>query len=57
MHKNLSVLAALLFSVATLLFFTGCGAKTEDDSTIPWSRPASWEGGLPGMAPGVGGGY
>ncbi|MBC8041005.1 MAG: hypothetical protein H7Y06_10710 [Opitutaceae bacterium] len=29
--------------------FTGCTTKTEADSSIPWSRPASWEGGIPGM--------
>ncbi len=31
------------------LLLTGCTSKTEQDSTIPWSRPASWEGGIPGM--------
>lgn len=52
-RKRLSA-ALLLVFVATLL--TGCAAKSEDESTIPWSRPASWEGGLPGMTPGTGGG-
>ena len=28
---------------------TGCATKQAEDSTIPWSRPASWEGGVPGM--------
>ena len=32
-----------------LLLLTGCTSKTEQDSSIPWSRPASWEGGIPGM--------
>ncbi len=50
-------LTALLFATAVLCCTSGCSAKTEDDSTIPWSRPASWEGGLPGMTPGTGSGY
>jgi len=49
------ILALLTVSVGSLLL-GGCAAKSEDDSTIPWSRPASWEGGLPGMSPGAGGG-
>ncbi len=41
--------------VAVLLGFSaGCTAKQPEDSSIPWSRPASWEGGLPGMG-GMGG--
>ena len=32
-----------------LLLLTGSTSKTEQDSSIPWSRPASWEGGIPGM--------
>lgn len=27
----------------------GCTTKTEKDSSIPWSRPADWEGQIPGM--------
>ena len=37
-----------------LLLLSGCTSKTEQDSSIPWSRPASWEGGIPGMG-GMGG--
>ncbi len=51
------ILLALALSGASLLF-TGCSTKTEQDSTIPWSRPANWEGGIPGMGGlGGGGGY
>lgn len=43
-------LLSLFLAIATLglsLIFTGC---TEvDESTIPWSRPKDWEGGVPGM--------
>jgi hypothetical protein len=51
------ILLALALSGASL-FLTGCSTKTEQDSTIPWSRPANWEGGIPGMGGlGGGGGY
>ncbi|HEY8933094.1 MAG TPA: hypothetical protein VIM44_07270 [Rariglobus sp.] len=41
------------------LLLAGCTSKTEQDSSIPWSRPASWEGGIPGMGGmgSPGGGY
>ncbi len=52
---NNLLLLTLALSGASLLL-TGCSTKTEQDSTIPWSRPASWEGGIPGMG-GLGGGY
>lgn len=42
-------LLAAFALVGVTLTFTGCTSKTEADSTIPWSRPASWEGGIPGM--------
>lgn len=56
--RRTSALAILLIAAFALPLLSGCAAKTEDDSTIPWSRPASWEGGLPGMGGGgMGGGY
>lgn len=39
-------LAALLGTIAALL--AGCPTK-QDEQAIPWSRPADWEGRLPGM--------
>ncbi|MET0262645.1 MAG: hypothetical protein ABW223_07090 [Rariglobus sp.] len=50
------VLIALAGAAA---FLAGCTTKTEQDSTIPWSRPANWEGGIPGMGGmgSPGGGY
>ena len=42
------LLVALALAGGSLLL-TGCTSKTEQDSSIPWSRPASWEGGIPGM--------
>jgi len=46
MKKLLSAFLAIAITSLGLLF-TGC---TEvDESTIPWSRPKDWEGGVPGM--------
>lgn len=45
--KQRLVLAAL--AAALLALATGCASKQPEDSSIPWSRPASWEGGIPGM--------
>tara|TARA_B100001093_G_scaffold367957_1_gene352880 strand:+ start:4466 stop:4645 length:180 start_codon:yes stop_codon:yes gene_type:complete len=38
---------------------SGCFTATEDESSLPWGRPASWENSMPGMPgmPGMGGGY
>ncbi|MFT3831276.1 MAG: hypothetical protein QM691_16380 [Opitutaceae bacterium] len=44
-------LAALLGLTALLV--NGCASKEEQDS-IPWSRPQSWEGNVPGMGSGSG---
>lgn len=46
------LLAVLGTSLALLA--SGCATKQPEDSSIPWSRPASWEGGIPGMG-GLGG--
>ncbi len=50
------LLTALLALVA-LTALGGCATKKQEDSTIPWSRPASWEGQAPGFGgfnPGLG---
>jgi len=42
--------ALLAFLTVTLMALaTGCTSKTSKDTSIPWSRPASWEGQIPGM--------
>lgn len=53
------LLLVTLGLVAGSLLLTGCTSKTEQDTSIPWSRPASWEGGIPGMGGmgSPGGGY
>jgi len=38
-----------LLALAGVAALSGCAAKSEKDSTIPWSRPASWEGQAPGF--------
>jgi hypothetical protein len=45
---------SLVLALAAVLFASGCATKQPEDSSIPWSRPASWEGGIPGMG-GMGG--
>jgi hypothetical protein len=42
-------LALLVLGSALLAMASGCASKQPEDSSIPWSRPASWEGGVPGM--------
>ena len=41
------VLALILLAFGALL--GGCTSKTSKDTSIPWSRPANWEGQMPGM--------
>lgn len=43
--KQVVLIGALL----SLLSFSGCFNSTADEQTVPWGRPASWEGGAPGM--------
>ena len=45
---RLRLLLALLVS-GSALALTGCTSKTDQDTSIPWSRPATWEGQVPGM--------
>lgn len=45
---------SLVLALAAALLATGCATKQPEDSSIPWSRPANWEGGIPGMG-GMGG--
>ncbi len=42
-----SLFALLLLGLA-LLGLSGC-MNEQQDSSIPWSRPAEWEGRIPGM--------
>lgn len=38
----------LLASFATAMVFSGC-QSTDQDSSVPWARPQSWEGQQPGV--------
>ncbi len=44
------VLALILVAFGAIL--GGCTSKTAKDTSIPWSRPADWEGQMPGMGSG-----
>jgi hypothetical protein len=37
----------LLLALGAL--FGGCSLQPQKDTSIPWSRPAGWEGQIPGM--------
>ena len=39
----------LLLLLSGLFFQTGCFNTSPDEQELPWSRPADWEGGVPGM--------
>lgn len=41
-------LFVLIVSALVLLGFSACSTP-QQDSSIPWSRPADWEGRIPGM--------
>lgn len=48
MAKKRTFLLALLALASVLAGLTGC-TSPQRDSSIPWSRPAEWEGRIPGM--------
>lgn len=41
------LLASILLGLGTLA--TGCSTNAPKQTSIPWSRPAGWEGQIPGM--------
>ena len=50
LKKSALVLLLLAFGAIA----GGCSMQPQKDTAIPWSRPANWEGQIPGMgqAPG-----
>lgn len=44
-----SRLLVAFLSVVFIGLATGCTSKTAQDTSMPWSRPATWEGNIPGM--------
>lgn len=47
MPKLRKVLFALVLALLAFAGFSGCAPQ--QNSSIPWSRPADWEGRIPGM--------
>ena len=39
----------ILGSFLAVLALTGCFNASEDDQSVPWSRPADWERNAPGF--------
>ncbi|MGH8017483.1 MAG: hypothetical protein ACREIA_04220 [Opitutaceae bacterium] len=48
MNSVLKRLVFLALTAACALVLSGCATRPQD-STVPWSRPADWEGQLPGV--------
>ena len=48
MSSSRKSLFALLLLTLALFGLSGC-MNEQQDSSIPWSRPAEWEGRIPGM--------
>lgn len=46
--KKVTSLLLLLAGLLGTVLLSGC-VGDPDESSIPWSRPQSWEGGIPGM--------
>ncbi len=42
-------LLTLLLVAFGALLLGGCSTRTQKETAIPWSRPANWEGQIPGM--------
>ncbi len=48
MKKEQLIILISIF-IAAVVTLSGCAKVNEDDSSIPWSRPADWENRAPGM--------
>ena len=42
-----TILATLLLATGAIV--GGCSTQSPKQTSIPWSRPAGWEGQIPGM--------
>lgn len=51
MKNKLRSFLALALLTGALCALSGCQSTTED-SSVPWNRPADWEGQIPGMGTG-----
>ncbi|MGE9295429.1 MAG: hypothetical protein ACQKBV_03990 [Puniceicoccales bacterium] len=55
MRENTTINWRLLIAAGLFLgalFVGGCESANPQESQLPWARPASWEGGAPGMGGG-----
>lgn len=52
--NSFSRLFLTVLALVGILAATGC--TSQRDTSIPWSRPANWEGQVPGMGTTPGGG-
>ena len=44
--------ALSLLVLASGILLAGCSMDSPRDTSIPWNRPADWEGQIPGMGTG-----
>jgi len=49
MKKILKTIIALFLLSLLAMSMTGCLNKAPDESSMPWSRPATWENQVPGF--------
>jgi hypothetical protein len=47
MNTLKKLVSLLLLALGALV--AGCSMQPQKDTSIPWSRPAGWEGQIPGM--------
>ncbi len=47
--KIVHIVLIFLVVASGFLLFSGCEEKSPYDTSIPWTRPASWEQQLPGV--------
>ena len=46
----------LALALASGALVAGCSTRSQNNTSIPWSRPAGWEGQIPGMGTPTGSG-
>ncbi|MDR1789195.1 MAG: hypothetical protein LBR12_02370 [Opitutaceae bacterium] len=50
MNRHTVRLLLAFAALASCFSLTGCRTPTDADNTVPWNRPADWEGAPPGMS-------
>jgi len=49
MKRTIVRLLLALAALSAILPLTSCRTPTDADNSVPWNRPADWEGAPPGM--------